>query len=120
MNKQDILAKSAIASLLAFGSMALTTPAVAADKPKMEQCYGIAKAGKNDCAGGKGSANSCAGTAKKDSRLLVDDIHRYHVYLFSHPPDARRFVEYVGAYDNAAAGRHVPGGIRNCQDHGEL
>lgn len=68
MNKQDILAKSAIASLLAFGSMALTTPAVAADKPKMEQCYGIAKAGKNDCAGGKGSANSCAGTAKKDGQ----------------------------------------------------
>lgn len=65
MNKQDILVKSAIASLLAFGSMALTTPAVAADKLKMEQCFGIAKAGKNDCAG-KGSANSCAGTAKKD------------------------------------------------------
>ncbi len=68
MNKQDILVKSAIASLLAFGSLALTTPAVAADKPKMEQCYGIAKAGKNDCAGGKGSANSCAGTAKKDGQ----------------------------------------------------
>jgi len=68
MNKQDILVKSAVASLLAFGSLALTTPAVAADKPKMEQCYGIAKAGKNDCAGGKGSANSCAGTAKKDGQ----------------------------------------------------
>jgi len=68
MNKQDILVKSAIASLLAFGSLALTTSAVAADKPKMEQCYGIAKAGKNDCAGGKGSANSCAGTAKKDGQ----------------------------------------------------
>lgn len=68
MNKQDILVKSAVASLLAFGSLALTTPAIAADKPKMEQCYGIAKAGKNDCAGGKGSANSCAGTAKKDGQ----------------------------------------------------
>jgi len=70
MNKQDILVKSAIASLLAFGSLALTTSAVAADKPKMEQCYGIAKAGKNDCAGGKGSANSCAGTAKKMGRKI--------------------------------------------------
>ncbi|GBL45846.1 putative signal peptide protein [Sulfuriferula multivorans] len=68
MNKQDILVKSAVASLLAFGSLALTTPAIAADKPKMEQCYGIAKAGKNDCAGGKGSANSCAGTATKDGQ----------------------------------------------------
>ena len=29
-----------------------------ADKPKYEKCYGIAAAGKNDCAGG---AHSCAG-----------------------------------------------------------
>jgi len=64
MNKQDLLAKSAIASLLAFGSMAFTVPAAAADM-KMEECYGIAKAGKNDCAG-KSSTHSCAGTAKKD------------------------------------------------------
>lgn len=68
MNKSDLLVKSAIASLLAFGSMTLTAPAVAADAAKMEQCHGIAKAGKNDCAGGKGSANSCAGTAKKDGQ----------------------------------------------------
>lgn len=65
MNKQDLLVKSAVASLLTFGSMTLTVPAAAADKPKMEQCFGIAKAGKNDCAG-KSSAHSCAGTAKKD------------------------------------------------------
>jgi len=65
MNKQDILVKSAIASLLAFGSMTLTVPASAADMSKMEQCFGIAKAGKNDCAG-KSSAHSCAGMAKKD------------------------------------------------------
>ncbi|MHB1333082.1 MAG: BufA1 family periplasmic bufferin-type metallophore [Sulfuriferula sp.] len=68
MNKHDILVQSAVASLLAFGSMAIAAPAVAADAAKMEQCYGIAKAGKNDCAGGKGSANTCAGTAKKDSQ----------------------------------------------------
>jgi uncharacterized membrane protein len=65
MNKHDLLVKSAIASLLAFGTMTMNAGALAADKPKMEQCFGIAKAGKNDCAG-KSSAHSCAGTAKKD------------------------------------------------------
>ena len=68
MNKQDLLVKSTIASLLAFGTMTMNTGALAADKPKMEQCFGIAKAGKNDCAGGKGSTNTCAGTAKKDAQ----------------------------------------------------
>lgn len=31
-----------------------------------ERCYGVAKAGKNDC-GSKDGAHSCAGLAKKDS-----------------------------------------------------
>lgn len=31
---------------------------------KMEQCYGVAMAGKNDCAAGPGT--TCAGTAKAD------------------------------------------------------
>ncbi|OIQ91069.1 hypothetical protein GALL_270350 [mine drainage metagenome] len=40
-------------------------PAHAADggKMSMEKCYGVAKAGKNDCASG---AHSCAGQAVKD------------------------------------------------------
>ncbi len=33
-------------------------------KPAMEKCYGVALAGKNDCAAGAGT--SCAGTAKTD------------------------------------------------------
>jgi uncharacterized membrane protein len=32
-------------------------------KPAMEKCYGVAKAGKNDCANG---VHSCAGQATKD------------------------------------------------------
>ncbi len=38
------------------------------DKPtaEKEKCYGIAKAGKNDCAAADGS-HSCAGYAKKDA-----------------------------------------------------
>lgn len=38
--------------------------AQAADKPKMEQCYGVALAGKNDCKAGPGT--TCAGTSKVD------------------------------------------------------
>jgi uncharacterized membrane protein len=33
---------------------------------KVEKCFGVAKAGKNDCAARDGS-NSCAGHSKKDS-----------------------------------------------------
>ena len=40
-----------------------TTPA-AAQKTPMEKCYGVAKAGKNDCAAGPGT--SCAGTSTRD------------------------------------------------------
>ncbi len=38
------------------------TPAAAADK---EKCFGIAQAGKNDCASATGT-HSCAGQATKD------------------------------------------------------
>ncbi|MCC2632885.1 MAG: hypothetical protein K0S48_771 [Ramlibacter sp.] len=33
-------------------------------KPAMEKCYGVALAGKNDCAAGPGT--TCAGTSKTD------------------------------------------------------
>ena len=39
------------------------TPA-AAQKVPMEKCYGVAKAGQNDCAAGPGT--SCAGTSTSD------------------------------------------------------
>ncbi|MCP1469039.1 putative membrane protein [Sphingobium sp. OAS761] len=47
-------------------AVALSTAAVAhaADTPKTEKCYGVAKAGKNDCKAGAGT--SCAGTSKVD------------------------------------------------------
>jgi uncharacterized membrane protein len=54
---------TAISSLLTLGS-AFTAPAFAADKVEMEKCYGVVKAGKNDCAG---PAHACAGQAKADS-----------------------------------------------------
>ena len=42
--------------------MALSTQANAAES-KMEKCYGVVKAGKNDCADAK-QIHSCAGEAK--------------------------------------------------------
>ena len=50
------------ATLATAVSAALAMPAQAAPaKAAMEKCYGIAKAGKNDCAAGAGT--SCAGTS---------------------------------------------------------
>jgi len=56
--KQHLIASSALASVLALG---LIGPAAAQDSGK-EKCYGIAKAGQNDCANLSGS-HSCAGQA---------------------------------------------------------
>ena len=36
----------------------------AAAKPKVEKCWGVAKAGQNDCAAGAGT--TCAGTSSAD------------------------------------------------------
>src|SRR6516165_286384 len=55
---------AAISSLLALGTLSVATLAVAADKPDVEKCYGVAKAGKNDCAG---AAHSCSGQSKNDA-----------------------------------------------------
>ena len=60
MSKQLILS-SALASALALG---LVGNAAAQDKAK-EKCFGIAKAGQNDCANLSGT-HSCAGQSKAD------------------------------------------------------
>ena len=58
--------QSALASFLAVGVLsAAHAGPVAADASK-DKCYGIAKAGQNDCASATG-AHSCAGTATKDN-----------------------------------------------------
>lgn len=62
MEKNQILT-AAIGSLLAIG---LTGNASAAEKPEMEKCYGVAKAGANDCASNK-TSHSCAGQASKNN-----------------------------------------------------
>ncbi|ODS24700.1 hypothetical protein AB835_02165 [Candidatus Endobugula sertula] len=57
----------AITSAIAAGLfMASAQDAVAGPKFEAEKCYGVAKAGKNDCAAGPGT--SCAGTATNDGQ----------------------------------------------------
>ncbi len=56
---------TAISSLLTLGAATLATPTFAADKADMEKCYGVAKAGKNDCAG---ATHSCSGQSKADAQ----------------------------------------------------
>ena len=64
MHKQQLVS-SALSAALALGLGAATT-AQAQDKGAKEKCYGIAKAGANDCANLSGT-HSCAGQAKLDS-----------------------------------------------------
>ncbi|WP_119419324.1 BufA1 family periplasmic bufferin-type metallophore [Desertibaculum subflavum] len=51
---------SAVAAALAI---AAASPSLAQDKK--EKCYGVSKAGQNDC---QTATSSCAGTAKKDAQ----------------------------------------------------
>ena len=56
----------AISSALAAGVMMATSNDVFAGKKQVERCYGVAKAGRNDCAAGPGT--SCAGSSKTDGQ----------------------------------------------------
>ena len=63
MNLKSLTIAAAVGSLLAVGSLSASAGDMAAGKDK-EKCYGIAKAGKNDCAS---AAHSCAGQGAKDN-----------------------------------------------------
>ena len=59
MNIRNMAIAAAVGSLLAAG------PALAGDASASgDKCYGVAKAGQNDCAA---NGHSCAGQAKKDN-----------------------------------------------------
>lgn len=64
MKARHVLIASAVAAAL---SLPLTSMAQPAAKPKFEaeKCYGVVKAGKNDC---QTANSSCAGTSKRDSQ----------------------------------------------------
>ena len=68
--KKNFALRSAIAGVVALGFLAVGNPTMAGDehgkmKMKMEgeKCYGIAKAGMNDC---KSGMHGCKGKASKD------------------------------------------------------
>lgn len=59
MNVRTLAIAAAVGSMLALGS----GTAMSADKAQ-DKCYGVAKAGKNDCAA---NGHACAGQAKVDN-----------------------------------------------------
>ncbi len=61
--KTTTVVSSALAAALSLG---LVAQAQAQDKAAKEKCYGVAKAGQNDCGSANGS-HSCAGQAKTDN-----------------------------------------------------
>ena len=61
MKHRNVMITTAIGSLFALGSLG----AAAADKAPVEKCYGVVKAGKNDC---QTASSACAGTATKDGQ----------------------------------------------------
>lgn len=61
-SKNDRLLHTAIAGVLVAAASTMSLPAVA-DQEKMEQCAGVIKAGKNDCAT---STNACHGHVEED------------------------------------------------------
>lgn len=63
MKKSEIAIRAAFVSLISAGFVTASQSALAA-KGDNEKCYGIVKAGKNDCGG---PTNSCAATSKADS-----------------------------------------------------
>ena len=52
------------AAALALSATAAFAQNAGGAQPAKERCYGVAKAGQNDCAAGPGT--TCAGTSKKD------------------------------------------------------
>ncbi len=63
MNESKKVATSAVAGVLAVGMMAASQTAMA--EKKFEKCYGVVKAGKNDC---QTNTSSCAGTSTADAQ----------------------------------------------------
>lgn len=71
MNKRQAMIAAALAGLCAAASSTAFAhnhgeQGDKGEKVEQEKCYGIAKAGQNDCASSNGS-HSCAGQAKTDN-----------------------------------------------------
>ena len=62
MNKRLVIASALAAAMSAPALMSAQSGPAPAPSFKAEKCYGLAKAGKNDCA--STGSNSCAGMSK--------------------------------------------------------
>ena len=60
MNNRAVLFAATLAAIVASDA------SMAQEKSAQEKCYGVAKAGQNDCASANGS-HSCAGQARRDN-----------------------------------------------------
>ena len=93
MNRKNAILATALGGLLALN--VATQAQAAEDAGAKEKCYGVAKAGKNDCAA---NGHSCAGQAKADG----------HVDPTANPPDCARAVARSTATRNPD-GCRLPG-----------
>lgn len=67
MNKRQALIATALTAICAANlGTAVAASHAAAPAAEKEKCFGVAKAGQNDCASTTG-AHSCAGQSKKDN-----------------------------------------------------
>ena len=66
---KSTLLTTAIGGVLALGALSMS--AHAADDANTEKCYGVAKAGKNDCAG---ASHACAGQSKEGATMSKEFI----------------------------------------------
>jgi uncharacterized membrane protein len=64
MNKTQLMVASAVVAAFSLPLVAQAGP-VATPKFEHEKCFGIAKAGKNDC---QTANSSCAGTSRRDKQ----------------------------------------------------
>ena len=62
--KQQAAIQAAIAGLLTLGVATFVSAQPVPTQPGKDKCYGIAKAGQNDCAAGK---HACAGQSTVDN-----------------------------------------------------
>jgi uncharacterized membrane protein len=63
MNKRQAMIAAALASVCAANAAVAAEQPMTGGKADQEKCYGVAKAGQNDCAT---AAHGCAGQAKAD------------------------------------------------------
>jgi uncharacterized membrane protein len=64
MNLNPLIASAIAAAVVSIASLANAEPAPTPTF-KAEKCYGVAKAGQNDC---QTSNSSCAGTSRRDAQ----------------------------------------------------